>query len=298
MYRFGFNGQHKDNEIAGIGNHNTAMFWEYDTRLAWRWNSDPVINPSISPYVVFKDNPIAKNDPFGDCTDCPVKGKKHSYSQPDKSKPAELEDFVFTEKRGVPNKYEDPLANSSAPNFTGDDYSVRSNDVNFLYSFGGNNASIYNEFRRGTGPDNSVFLDDHPLTQSVKEWDDVDVLRMGAYEKFERLKAQGKDIADNPYTNVKVGFNPFTTTSLAGQFIGSASGDVFPSKDGKTLIFVISDAKGLRSLLYHATQDIPRLEGAATPYGTTVQKYIWSEPYDATRYHKEESSKRVDGAYK
>ncbi|RYE57187.1 MAG: hypothetical protein EOP48_06355 [Sphingobacteriales bacterium] len=40
-YRFGFNGQEKVNEIAGIGYHNTALFGEYDTRLALRWNRDP-----------------------------------------------------------------------------------------------------------------------------------------------------------------------------------------------------------------------------------------------------------------
>jgi hypothetical protein len=32
-YEFGFNGQMKTNEIAGVGNHNAALFWEYDTRL-------------------------------------------------------------------------------------------------------------------------------------------------------------------------------------------------------------------------------------------------------------------------
>jgi hypothetical protein len=42
-YRFGFNTQEKTNEIAGPGNHNTATFWEYDTRLGRRWNQDPKI---------------------------------------------------------------------------------------------------------------------------------------------------------------------------------------------------------------------------------------------------------------
>ena len=40
-YRFGFNGQEKVDEIAGAGNHTTAEFWEYDTRLGRRWNRDP-----------------------------------------------------------------------------------------------------------------------------------------------------------------------------------------------------------------------------------------------------------------
>jgi hypothetical protein len=49
-YRFGFNGQEKVNEIAGICNHNTALFWEYDSRLGRRWNTDPVVKPNESSY--------------------------------------------------------------------------------------------------------------------------------------------------------------------------------------------------------------------------------------------------------
>ncbi len=64
-YRFGFNGQEKVNEVAGLGNHNTALFWEYDTRLGRRWNLDPVPNASESPYAAFGDNPIYNKDPLG-----------------------------------------------------------------------------------------------------------------------------------------------------------------------------------------------------------------------------------------
>ncbi len=65
-YRFGFNGQQKENDISGTGNHNTAKFWEYDTRLGKRWNLDPVIKPGRSPYDVFNNNPIINIDPTGD----------------------------------------------------------------------------------------------------------------------------------------------------------------------------------------------------------------------------------------
>ena len=63
--RFGFNGQEKDNEIAGIGNSNTAMFWQYDTRLGRRWNLDPVDQIGISNYATFANNPIVNNDVLG-----------------------------------------------------------------------------------------------------------------------------------------------------------------------------------------------------------------------------------------
>lgn len=66
-YRFGFNGQEKDDEIYGEGNLNTAEFWEYDTRIGRRWNIDPMFqqDPDWSPYRVFYNNPLFYNDPDG-----------------------------------------------------------------------------------------------------------------------------------------------------------------------------------------------------------------------------------------
>ncbi|HQH17914.1 MAG TPA: M91 family zinc metallopeptidase [Bacteroidales bacterium] len=65
-YKFGFNGQEKDDEISGSGNIYTAEYWEYDSRLGRRWNCDPKPNASISDYACFANNPIWFNDPLGD----------------------------------------------------------------------------------------------------------------------------------------------------------------------------------------------------------------------------------------
>jgi RHS repeat-associated protein len=64
-YRYGFQGQEKDDEVSGSGNSNTAAYWQYDTRLGRRWNVDPVIKPWESPYACFSNNPIFYNDPKG-----------------------------------------------------------------------------------------------------------------------------------------------------------------------------------------------------------------------------------------
>ena len=64
-YRFGFNGQEKTDEISGSGNHNTALFWEYDTRLGRRWNLDPVDKPWQTRYHAFSNKPIWNIDPNG-----------------------------------------------------------------------------------------------------------------------------------------------------------------------------------------------------------------------------------------
>jgi hypothetical protein len=65
-YRYGFNGQERDDEIFGAGNHNTALFWEYDTMLGRRWNLDPKPQIGISDYVCFGGNPICRKDILGD----------------------------------------------------------------------------------------------------------------------------------------------------------------------------------------------------------------------------------------
>lgn len=75
-------------------------------------------------------------------------------------------------------------------------------------------------------------------------------------------------------------FDPILTgLNGAGQFIGSFSGDAFASSNGK-LIFVISDAKTSTSLFLHMVDERPRTDGLLrirVPYGTTVQKYIWTQ---------------------
>jgi hypothetical protein len=62
-YRYGMNGQEKDDEIfAGA---MTAEFWEYDSRTGRRWNTDPISYPWQSPYATFNGNPIYYADPDG-----------------------------------------------------------------------------------------------------------------------------------------------------------------------------------------------------------------------------------------
>jgi hypothetical protein len=65
-YRYGFNGQEKDNEVYGDGNSYTAEYWQYDSRLGRRWNVDPVITFWESPYATFANNPLFFSDVLGD----------------------------------------------------------------------------------------------------------------------------------------------------------------------------------------------------------------------------------------
>jgi hypothetical protein len=63
------NGQIKTDKISGEGNHNTALFWEYDTGLGRRWNVDPKPQIKISDYACFGDNPVTNSDKLGDVFD-------------------------------------------------------------------------------------------------------------------------------------------------------------------------------------------------------------------------------------
>ena len=70
LYRYGFGGQEKDDEISGEGNSYTAQFWQYDPRLGRRWNVDPVMTAWESSYAAFGNNPIRNTDINGDCWYC------------------------------------------------------------------------------------------------------------------------------------------------------------------------------------------------------------------------------------
>jgi RHS repeat-associated protein len=64
-YRYGFQGQEKDDEVSGEGNSYTAEYWQYDSRLGRRWNIDLVVKEHESPYATFANNPIWFADPNG-----------------------------------------------------------------------------------------------------------------------------------------------------------------------------------------------------------------------------------------
>jgi hypothetical protein len=62
-YRYGHNGQEKDDEI--FEGAYTAEFWEYDSRTLRRWEKDPIVKPWESPYATFSGNPVFFSDPDG-----------------------------------------------------------------------------------------------------------------------------------------------------------------------------------------------------------------------------------------
>ena len=65
FFRTGFQGQERDDEVGGNGNHYTAEYWEFNPRIGKRWDRDPVVKYHESPYACFANNPIWFKDPDG-----------------------------------------------------------------------------------------------------------------------------------------------------------------------------------------------------------------------------------------
>jgi|GEM_PF-1012765 len=92
-YRYGgAGGQEKDDEISGKGNSYTAEYWQYDSRLLRRWNTDPIVKPFESPYACFRNNPILLIDPTGEDVDL-GKLSKEDKAQVENKVNSEHEDY-------------------------------------------------------------------------------------------------------------------------------------------------------------------------------------------------------------
>lgn len=78
-YRYGFQGQEKDNELKGDGKHISFGDYGLDVRTGRRWNMDPVMNSSVSSYAVFNDNPLRFVDPTGETPYDWIKNKNGVY---------------------------------------------------------------------------------------------------------------------------------------------------------------------------------------------------------------------------
>ncbi len=172
---------------------------------------------------------------------------------------------------------------SSAPHpMDKEPYVIRNNDLITGAILPRKENNLMHEFQYGTGPTNSIIPEGNPLTESLRKSWIAEKVRFELYDKF-----NGKLSGGNSLTNFGVSFG-FTGILRSGfnsttQFVGSASGDAWVSSDGKTITFVISDKKHLKSFLYHLASSHSR-NSPPHVYGSTTQKYSWTEDVNPTYY--------------
>ena len=127
-------------------------------------------------------------------------------------------------------------------------------------------------------------------------------MRFLAYQKY-----GGNLSAGDSYTSFSAyggSFLPWKDNiAVAPQFIGTFSGDVFVSNDGKSLVFVISDSKSATSLFLRLANDHDRVyywnsDNHQNYFANTYQKYVWTEPINAAWYNKEKPIRGTDGRIK
>ena len=152
-----FIGQECDNELAGVGNFNKALYWEYDTRLGRRWNVDPKPNPFIGNYSTFFNNPIL----YSDLLDDSVKFKKPADFGDILSNSIASSDFAqkFNDLRKSKNNYYFEKVEYSPDNGikggrTSENVDNPS-DVDVFYAMGDN--PLKKDLGRGLGPNNSLW---------------------------------------------------------------------------------------------------------------------------------------------
>jgi RHS repeat-associated protein len=147
-YRFGFNGQEKDDEITGItGSHIATKFREYDSRIG-RWLSiDPKMAkyPAWSPYNFAFNNPIWLNDPDGDD---PHDNKKKFKERTSEQSAEAGTPRTFQAEQNVNSKFPSFAINKQAK--PGDD------DYGVCWSEGNGYEKLYYMDDHGSGSDGTT----------------------------------------------------------------------------------------------------------------------------------------------
>jgi hypothetical protein len=141
------------------------------------------------------------------------------------------------------------------------EYTLRDNNINY--------KELLSEFLHGTGPERSLFLDGHPMVESLKtSW----ILTLA------RIRFLSTNSRSKYFDNVPFGLAgaAFSGTNMVGQFIGGARVTIVDL--GRGVYYQVDDTKDRNSLYYHSTNVNPiRRKGEIILESTTYQRYIWIE---------------------
>ncbi len=307
-YRYGFNGQEKDNEISGEGNAYTAEFWEYDSRIGRRWNVDPVVKPWESPYVAFNNNPNIMIDPDGrDGTPYKIK-KGNNLSKIAKRAGTTVKELQAINDIKNPNKiktgdiiqlFNNPSAmetemfGNPEQDFKDNPLTGYNNPDNgkYAYSVTASTKELGDDFVSNIGKvstfQNTVIMGG-PLLNEVQNLPSVQNLIRKGIENLETKKFQPGEFFKSSYTMSSISetdgrriykhvFGDIVTKQLsdnyffsAENFLGSYGFSMRVTGDGKQIAIAVYDSKSIRSLSDHRGWLEKRLPDIAPTY----QRYL------------------------
>jgi hypothetical protein len=162
----------------------------------------------------------------------------------------ELDGSVFISSEEINSNKKGELSPSSI-------YSVRTANVN--------GWTLFNEFLDGTGPEYSLFRNDHPMNQDLDNSWIVTLARIKFVEGGEEPLIR----YDVPYGL----FGVICSYSLTEQVIGGARVSIIPVGLGH--LYVVDNTMGKYSYHLHMDKDVPRKKGEITPKGTTYHRFVW-----------------------
>jgi len=291
-----------DNEVSGNGNSYTAMFWEYDSRLGRRWNTDLITYPWQSPYATFNNNPIVFNDPLGlqgDPKTKPVNGGTLSTVEVSADGGLGIEPIKPTLLGSIPQPDIEMVLKAPQPldpevkqriSFSNKDYFKKASN-GFPYKNAGRNddwIQRFAEFKAGGGTTNMLYGPDHKFTKGLQNGSQVNQARDAFYNKYHDDFVTGKFNNQASLTRFDSDFTPFAKgTNMYQEFVGTCKINIFTSKDAQRLIIVVANTTGKRSFYYHlpGIKDVPRTSAWGGPSESTLLNlYIWSEPISTDKF--------------
>ena len=272
-YRYGFNGKEKDDEgeFGSITNYDYG-FRIYNPAVGRFLSVDPLQSERswMSPYNFVQNSPLSRIDPTGAIDE--------SAQQPDGEfewingewvKTSTLGDDIgvnFYHLDNVPNKENSDLAQITYI-FDGKGNSNRITDGRKWLSAtqrddNTNYLDIYWEFAEGTGPENSLFLNDHPMNIDLV---DHYLFRREA-RKFEK---SGKERSGG-ITGFNLADAFFTLTdkeSMQTQMMGNYNLNFY--RLGEVTLVLAIDTKNRTSLYYH----LPFVNNYSRSEGVPISSY-------------------------
>jgi len=264
-YRYGFGNQEMDNEIKGHGNSYSYTFRMYDPRLV-RWLSiDPLARqfPFYTPYQFAGNSPIRNVDLEG-AEDLPNeiynKAKTLGINLIKKATAAVVAKVVEITVDYVAEKTAEKIQEKTTP---------EQQQV----------AGLTGEYLFGVGDANRSFGPNDPTTKALQDAPKVNEARdMFLGKNAENIK-NGKPL--EPLTEFGGSFGLVGSakagTDLTEQFVGSMNIEIFPSEDGKTATFVITNSTSYESGTYGLGTSYERGESDSDAGATTRQTYTFTE---------------------